>query len=75
MARTIPMYQETAVYKSLEKQWQKTFILAQKTILQPSGLERAKDILVPYRGIPEKTVPIQELLKEAKVYVTFKKVK
>ena len=74
MARTTPMYQETAIYKSLEKQWQKTFILAQKTVLQPSGLEKAKDILTAYRGIPEKTTLIQELLKEAKVYGTFKKV-
>ncbi len=73
MARTTPMYKETAVYKSLEKQWQKTFMLAQKTVLQPSGLERAKDILSPYRGISEKTENIQELLKEAKVYITFKK--
>jgi len=31
------------------------------------------DILIPYRGIPEKTNNIQELLKEGKVYLTFKK--
>jgi WD40 repeat protein len=74
MARITPIYQESSIFKSLEKQWQKTFIQAQKMVMQPSGLERAKDILVPYRGIPEKTNHIQELLKEGKVYVTFKKV-
>lgn len=74
MARTTPIYKDTAIYKSLEKQWQKTFLIAQKTVLQSAGIEKAREILSPYRGISEKTDHIQELLKEAKVYVTFKKV-
>ncbi|MEO1954139.1 MAG: hypothetical protein ABGW74_05495 [Campylobacterales bacterium] len=72
MARINPTYKESDVYKSLEKQWQKTFITAQKLVLQPSGIERARELLSPYRGISEKTEHIQELLKEAKVYITFK---
>ncbi|MEA1956016.1 MAG: hypothetical protein U9N02_05940 [Campylobacterota bacterium] len=73
MVRITPSYIDTAVYRSLEKRWQQSFVLAQKHVLQANGVEKARKILAPYRGISEKTEHVQELLKEGKIYVSFKK--
>ena len=45
----------------LMKNWKIIFSRAQKYILEPKGYDKAKDILLPYRGISEKTAV--ELLK------------
>ncbi|CAI6149918.1 MAG: hypothetical protein SPLUMA2_SPLUMAMAG2_00086 [uncultured Sulfurimonas sp.] len=37
---------------------------AQKYVLDPKGIESAKEVLKPYRGISEKTKLIQELLTQ-----------
>jgi len=67
-----PMYKETPVYKSLETRWKKAFDLAQKHALNPKGMETAKEILAPYRGISEKTKLMQELFTQGEVYKRFK---
>ena len=72
LANKHPMYKDSKIYKSLEINWKKTFLQAQKYALDPKGTEKAKEILSPYRGISEKTKLIQELLTKGEVYKRFK---
>ena len=67
-----PLYKESAIYKSLENNWKKTFAQAQKYVLEPKGTENAKQLLASYRGISEKTKLIQELLTQGEVYKRFR---
>jgi len=67
-----PLYKESKVYKQLELRWQKAFVAAQKYSLEPKGVDKAKEILAPYRGISEKTKLIQDLLTESVVYKRFR---
>ena len=66
------MYKETPIYRSLESRWQKAFALAQKHALDPKGMDTAKEILAPYRGISDKTKLMQELFTQGEVYKRFK---
>jgi len=67
-----PSYKDSAIYRALEKNWQKAFTQAQKYVLQPRGAEKAKEILAPYRGISQKTKLIQELMTQGEVYKRFR---
>jgi hypothetical protein len=67
-----PMYKESEVYKVLEAKWKKAFTLAQKYSLQSKGMDTAKEILAPYRGVSEKTRLIQELYTKGKIYKRFR---
>ena len=67
-----PIYKETNVYKSMELQWKKDFLHAQKTLVKTKSPERVREILSPYRGVSEKTKLIQDLLLNANVYERFK---
>ena len=68
LANTHPIYKESKLYKALESNWNKNFILAQKYYLDPKGMDKAKEILIPYRGISEKTKLIKELFLQGDVY-------
>ena len=68
LANAHPIYKESKLYKALESNWKKNFILAQKYYIDPKGMDKAKEILAPYRGISEKTKLIQELFIEGDVY-------
>jgi hypothetical protein len=57
----------------MESKWKKNFFKAQELILTPNGDEQAKELLAQYRGISEKTVLIQQLFEQRKMYVYFKK--
>ncbi|MBC8238612.1 MAG: WD40 repeat domain-containing protein [Helicobacteraceae bacterium] len=72
LANQHPMYKETPIYKSLEQRWKKAFALAQKHALDPKGMDTAREILAPYRGISDKTKLIQDLFAQAEVYKRFK---
>lgn len=72
LAKKYPLYQESAIYKSLEARWQKAFSLAQKYSLEPKGTDKAREILAPYRGISDKTKLMQELFTQGEVYKRFK---
>ncbi len=72
LANAHPMYKDSNIYKSLEANWRKTFLQAQKYALDPKGIERAKEIFAPYRGISEKTKLIQELLSKGEIYKHFR---
>ena len=73
LANNHPMYKESKIYKSLEESWKKSFSQAQKCAIEPHGLQKAKDILAPYRGISEKTIMIQDLVTQFAVYSRFSK--
>lgn len=72
LANTYPVYKESKIYQALEERWKKAFVQAQKNILQPKGIQKAKEILASYRGISEKTKFIQEILTKGEIYKRFK---
>ncbi len=72
LCNTYPAYKDSKLYKALEERWKKTFMQAQKYVLDPKGIESAKEVLKPYRGISEKTKLIQELLTQGEVYKRFR---
>jgi hypothetical protein len=72
LANQHPMYKESKLYKSLEARWRKVFASAQKYALQPKGVDKAKEILAPYRGISEKTKLIQDLFTKGQIYKRFR---
>ncbi len=69
-----PMYKTSNVYKALENKWQKTFVLAQQYALDRTTVEKARELLAPFRGISCKTALIQELFTKGGVYQRFKDV-
>ena len=66
-----PLYKETSVYKSMELQWKKDFLLAQKILVKTKSADKVKEMLAKYRGVSEKTKLIQDLLLNANVYERF----
>lgn len=72
LVKQFPLYEESSVFKSLEKRWQKAFSLAQKYSLDPKGMEKAREVLAPYRGISDKTKLMQELFTQGEVYKRFR---
>jgi len=72
LANKHPMYKNSSIFKSLEANWKKAFLIAQKHMLDPKAKERVREILVPYRGISEKTKLIQELFLQGDVYKRLK---
>ncbi|WP_428737900.1 WD40 repeat domain-containing protein [Sulfurimonas sp.] len=72
LANSYPIYKETKIYKALEKNWKTAFASAQKMMLNPKTVQIAKDSLMPYRGISEKTKFIQELFTKSSVYTRFR---
>ncbi|MFK5938235.1 MAG: hypothetical protein QM497_07555 [Sulfurimonas sp.] len=72
LANIHPMYKNSSLYLSLEKNWRQAFAQAQKYALEPKGTDNAKHILAPYRGISEKTKLIQELLTQGEIYKRFR---
>ena len=72
LANTYPVYKESKIYKALEERWKKTFTIAQKYILDPKGVDKAKEVLSAYRGISQKTKLIQDLMTQVEIYKRFR---
>lgn len=72
LATNRPMYKESPLYLKLEEEWKKTFAAAQKLSLDPKNAEKVKEMLAPYRGIPQKSQLIQELLSKSNIYTRFR---
>jgi hypothetical protein len=72
LANMHPMYKDTKIYKGMEANWKKAFAVAQKYALDPKGMERAREILAPYRGISDKTKLTQDLFTQGEVYKRFR---
>ena len=72
LTKTNPVFKDTKAYLFMESQWKKSVVLAQKYLLNPNNEDKVKEIFAPYRGIPEKTIIIQEIFQNAMVYNRFK---
>ncbi len=72
LANVFKTYQTSSIYRALEKQWKQTFLAARKYALDPRGMDKAKEILAPYRGVAEKTILIQDLLTKGNIYKRFR---
>ena len=72
LVNTHPIYKDSSLYMALEKRWKSDFMKAQKYILDPKTVEKAKEVFAPYRGISEKTKLIQELLTKGDIYKRFR---
>lgn len=74
MAKQYPVFQDSEPYRKMEERWKKLFLKAQELIVGVGGEENARTLLAPYRGISEKTMLIQQLFAEKRLYEYFKKV-
>jgi len=72
LANRFTTYKETSIYRSLENRWKKALAQAQKYVLDPKTVDKAREILAPYRGLSEKTLFIQEVMTKANVYKRFR---
>jgi hypothetical protein len=73
MAKQYPAFQESELYRKMEMRWKKLFSKVQELILTPNGDEQASQLLAPYRGISEKTMLIQQLFDQRRMYEYMKK--
>lgn len=69
LANACPVYKNTKLYQALEAKWKTSFAKAQKMMLNPKTMQAAKELLIPYRGISEKTKFIQELFTKSNIYM------
>lgn len=74
LAKQYSAFQDSEPYRKMEAKWKKLFAKAQEIILTPNGEEQARALMAPYRGISDKTILIQQLFAEKKLYEYFKKV-
>lgn len=74
LSKQYPVFQDSQQYRMMELRWKKLFSKAQELILGVGGEEQARTLLAPYRGISEKTILIQQLFAEKRLYEYFKKV-
>ncbi len=74
MAKQYKIFEDSDLYKKMEKRWKVLFMKAQELILEKNGDEEAKILLAPFRGISEKAILIQQLFSERKLYLYFKKI-
>ncbi|MFZ2890306.1 WD40 repeat domain-containing protein [Sulfuricurvum sp.] len=73
-AKQFPAFQDTEPYRKMEIRWKKLFMKAQELILTPNGDDQARQLLTQYRGISEKTVLIQQLFEQRRMYEYMKKI-
>jgi len=74
MVKQYTTFKDSEPYRKMEVRWRKLFAKAQEVIVEPNGEEKARTLLSMYRGISEKTVLIQQLFSEKRLYEYFKKV-
>ena len=72
LALKYPHYQDSQLFKTLEINWKKTFSEAKKHAIDPKGLDKAREMLAPYRGVTQKTKLIKELFAKSEVYKRFR---
>ncbi len=73
MANKYEIFQDSTIYRKMEKRWKLSFMKAQELILSKNGEEQARQLLSPFRGISEKAALMGQLFAERKMYVYFKK--
>jgi hypothetical protein len=68
LAEKYPTFKETSYYKHMENEWKKAFNLARQMIFDSSKEDFVKKILMPFRGVTQKTPFIQSLFNEKEIY-------
>ncbi|RUM57351.1 MAG: hypothetical protein DSY40_00935 [Nautilia sp.] len=72
LATKYPSFKETKYYKYMENEWKKSFNLARQLIFDKSKEDYVKKLLMPFRGVAEKTPLIQSLFNEKEIYQLLK---
>jgi len=67
LARTYPVYKQSAYYKRMEDDFKKSFNKARE-LIKLGKVDQAKEILKPFRGVSEKSALIQALFNEKRLY-------
>lgn len=63
-----PYLKNTVYYKKMEEVWRKTFNKAKALIMQRGKDDEVREILMPFRGVTEKTPFIQTLFNQKQLY-------
>ncbi len=71
VAEQNPIYKTSKAYKELEDCWHKDFKLAKNHSFHLE-VDKAKKILLPYRGLSAKMKDIQKLFREGEIYKRFR---
>jgi hypothetical protein len=72
LVKKYPSFKETKYYKYMENEWKKAFNVARQLIFDKSKEDYIKQILTPFRGVPEKTALMQSLFNEKEIYQLLK---
>jgi len=72
LANRYPTFKQTSYYQHMEKEWKKAFTIARQLMYNKSKELYIKQILMPFRGVPEKTPIIQSLENEKEIYKLLK---
>jgi len=72
LANQHPTFKQTSYYKHMEKEWKKAFSMARQLMYDKSKEDYIKQLLMPFRGVPEKTPLIQSLSNEKEIYKLLK---
>lgn len=73
LAKQYPIFQDSKPYRQMEVRWKKSFAKAQELIVLPGGDDQARQVLAPYRGVSDKTMLIQQLFEQRRMYDFMKK--
>jgi WD40 repeat protein len=72
LANKYQIFKQTTYYKHMEKEFKKVFAIARQLMFDKSKEDYIKKILMPFRGVPEKTPLIQSLANEKDIYKLLK---
>ena len=72
LANKYPSFKDTKYYKHMENEWKKAFNMAKQLIFENNKEYYVKKILMPFRGVSEKTALIQSLFNEKEIYQVLK---
>jgi hypothetical protein len=68
LAATHPSFKETIYYKKMEEDFKKVFNKAKELIKLKGSEDRVKELLMPFRGVAQKTPLIQSLFNDKQLY-------
>ena len=72
LATKHPAFKDTIYYKKMEEDWKKVFNKARELIKKNARDDMIKEVLMPFRGVSEKTAHIQSLFNDKQLYDLFK---
>jgi delta-aminolevulinic acid dehydratase/porphobilinogen synthase len=72
LANKYSSFKDTKYYKHMENEWKKAFNMARQLIFEKNKEDYVKQLLMPFRGVSEKTPLIQSLFNEKEIYQLLK---